>query len=95
MSDFGRELRRIIRAAGARHEIADERLDLLARSAWGMLRDRFGTRCVYIPAPDKTARDAAIVAAWHQGQTLAAIAGEHRLTSARIRQILTAEGALK
>jgi Mor family transcriptional regulator len=95
MSELRRAIDIALRSAAESHGIGAELIDPLIPAAWSSLCDQLGTRCVYVPAPDKARRNAAIVAAWREGQTLSQIAAERGLTSNRIRQILSAEGALK
>lgn len=68
---------------------ADRLLHALTRAAPG--------ETIYIPArtaPERRQRDASILAAHHQGQSLPEIAHHHGITSNRIRQILAAAGVL-
>lgn len=95
MTDLQTAINSALRAAAESHGIDPEQIEPLIPAAWSNLCAQLGTRCVYIPKPTKTERNAAICAAWKAGETLAAIASEHRLTSGRIRQILVAAGELE
>ncbi|MCF8005045.1 MAG: hypothetical protein K9L32_12765 [Chromatiaceae bacterium] len=81
-----------VKAAAEPHNLADHQIDEIAATAWQRLTQALACEMVYIPAPSKAQRNAAIIAAWRAGETLAAIAAKHRLTSARIRQITAASG---
>lgn len=84
------ELDAALRTGAEAQGLAPEQIDALVIAVWRAIQARRGGERVYIHAPPKTARDAAIRTAWQRGQPFARIARDFGLSESRIRQIIAA-----
>ena len=82
-------VRRAVLDAGVKHGVgAEEATDIVA-CVDELLRSELGTRCPYIPAPDRRTRNDAIAERARAGATVKEIAREFGLSESWTREILS------